>query len=343
MILAAGLGTRLKPLTLDIPKPFIPLVNRPIIGRLIQKLCAVGIKDIIINTHHLAERIEKEISGFLSNDMKITISHEPEIMGSAGGLKKGEFFFDDEALLLINGDIYFDFNFEEIIDTHKRMKASATLVLKENENLEKYGAVGIKECGEICMFPYGISTATPWKKGIFCGIHVIEPDVFDFIPPDVFFCINKNVYPSMIREGKKICGCFPSGKYWKDLGTVAEYLQAHWDILDGKIDISPAPGEVYYGRGCSVERNVKIIPPVWIGEETVIKSGGGIGPYVVLGKKNLLEKNVEINHSVIWNDVNIGAGSKILGAILSHNVEVGENVYIGEGKIIREHTVLTAE
>jgi len=344
MVLAAGLGTRLTPLTLDVPKPLIPLMNRPILDRILSNLYSVGVRDVVINTHHIPERIERDVPMFLRDGMSVSFSYEPDILGGAGGLKKVQDFFGDETFLLVNGDIYFDFDLREAIDAHKNMEAVATLVLKAGENTNKYGAVGVSESGEISMFPYGVSREGTSQVGVFCGIHILEPEIFDFITPNTFFCINQNVYPPMIHAGKKICGFFPTARYWKDLGTLAEYLQVHWDIMLGKAYVEEyqhVSEGVYLGNGSVVHKSVSLVPPVWVGEGTLIKGGGTVGPYVVLGRQNSIGNNVEISHSVIWDNVNLENGVKIHGSVLSHKVRVKENVSLEHGEVIREHMLLS--
>ncbi len=341
MILAAGLGSRLTPLTLDVPKPLIPIMNRPIIQIIMSKLYDIGVNELVINTHHLADRLEKEVSFLAPSGMKLTFSYEPTLLGGGGALKKVEAFFGDETFLLVNGDIFFNFDLEDALNSHKKNGALATLLLKENEDTNKYGVVGIDTFSQICLFPYGVSGGEPSKRGVFCGIHILEPEIFSFIPENSFFCINQGVYPPMIHAKKRVCGYFVKDGYWKDLGTLAEYLQSHWDLLSGKVEKNGTYFSV--AEECPdacIEEGSVITPPVLIGKNTVIRRGAFVGPYAVLGKDNTVESGVEVSNSIIWDNVTLEKGVKVHGAVISHKVHVKEGVALTQGDVIREHTLI---
>jgi NDP-sugar pyrophosphorylase family protein len=223
MILAAGYGTRLHPLTRGIPKALLPLCGRPLISYTLAFLKKWRFYEIIINLHHLHQSIKEKLGDGSKFGLRISYSYEPEILGTGGGIKKVEGFFPNNTFLVINCDILVDFDLSRAMDFHQEKKALATMILRSEANKDSYGVIETDREGRIRQFldkipdEYGQDR----KRFMFTGIHIFEPEIFQYIPADTFSSIN-DTYIELIREGKRVYGYQMEG-YWVDLGTKDKY------------------------------------------------------------------------------------------------------------------------
>lgn len=229
MILAAGLGIRMRPLTEKTPKPLLSVNGAPIIHYTLNFLKKYGITDVVINLHHLAEQIKENLGNGSKFGMNITYSFEAEILGTGGGIKKAEEFLSDSAFIVINSDILIDIDLSDALQFHKEKKSIATMVLRKDENVEKYGAIGIDNENRIRQFLNIIKSDEAVTSLMFTGIHILEPKVFDYLPENG--CINRLAYPEMIKKGERVFGYVMNG-YWRDLGTPEAFSSAKKELME---------------------------------------------------------------------------------------------------------------
>lgn len=306
MILSAGYGTRLKPLTNYLPKPLFPVLNKPLINFSIKLLKNVGIEEIVVNTHYMAEKIENYLK---TKDSLIKISYEPKILGTGGGLKKVEPFLKDDTFILINSDIIISIDLNEVINFHKKMGGIATLVLREDANAEKFGVIEIDKDNRITSFiGKEVFKSDKYKKGMFTGIHVIEPEIFKFIPKEEYSCINHDIYPLLFKENIPIYGYFTKS-FWSDLGTIKSYLETNFELLNIK--------SLFEENYKYIKNNTMIIPPVLIGEDVFFSENCIVGPNVILGDRCKLGKNVILKNSVVWEKAVIKDKEEYCGSIIT--------------------------
>lgn len=304
MILAAGFGKRLQPITHKIPKPLFPVMNQPILGHTLRTLQSHGISETIANVHHLSSEITNHFG------TKIQYSIEKEVLGTAGGIKKAEDFFKKESFLVINADILTSIDLTKVVKFHKSRNALITLVVRQDSNPEKYPPIEINDDGRIVRFP---KTNLPdptssTKRVMFTGAQIIESSVLDRIPPNIFSETTKDIYPKIMEENLPVYGYLHEG-YWNDIGNREDYLKAHWDILDGRHSLENSPSEV-------VSENLQITQPVHIGKNSRISPKAKLGPYVVLGDNCVVEDYAEVKNSVCWNNSKISEKSKVSGSVL---------------------------
>jgi NDP-sugar pyrophosphorylase family protein len=229
MILAAGLGTRLRPLTENLPKPLLPLEGRPLIEHTLLLLRRYGFTDVIINLHYQGEKIMRALGDGSRWGMTIRYSEEPEILGTAGGIKKVEPLLFEEPFLVINSDILVEIHLDRLIELHRRENAAATLVLREDPEVDRWGAVGIDSHNCIRQFLGRPDwTGEALSKRMFAGIHMMDPRVLSYIPGQGFSTII-DVYLEMIRKGERLVGQTIK-EYWIDIGTPERYRQAQEDL-----------------------------------------------------------------------------------------------------------------
>ena len=198
MILAAGLGTRLRPFTTATPKPLLPVANRPLLEYTFALLAGAGIGEVILNAHHLADELEDGLRRLDSSGVRVSLSRERKILGTAGGPKKAAPFLENGTFLLLNGDFLVDIDLQEVVNFHRRQGAAATMVLRE----ETGGAIHVDSAGRIRQFLRPERQASPeWTAAGFTGIHVLEPEVLKLIHGNTPWEINRQVYPEMFRRG----------------------------------------------------------------------------------------------------------------------------------------------
>jgi NDP-sugar pyrophosphorylase family protein len=305
MLLAAGLGTRLRPLTLERAKPAIPLLGKPILIRLIERLMEHGAADFRINLHHLPHTIEQIFHNPRWGDLPASFSHEPQILGTAGGLKANESFFDQGTFLMVNGDIVLEFPLAEAIAFHKERGALATLVLLPQTAPYTYVPVRIDQEGSLWDFKGAGKGKNPRHEAfLFTGVHILEPEIFDFIPPGGFYEINDQVYPEAIRSGKRVCG-FPVEGYWSDLGDPVRYLEAQRAMLT-------RPG---------------VTSPVYMSLEAKVSGKAIVGPFVSAEAGCILEEGSQASNAVLWENVRLRHGASVRNCIIGSDMTVeGEKV-----------------
>ncbi len=222
MILAAGLGTRLAPLTSTTAKPALPFMGKPIICHTIEFLQNSGIDEFVVNLHHLPETIKEVINKL---EVKVTYSYEEILLGTAGGLKKAEKFFNNETLIMINADCYYEGSLLAALSAHINSGALATMILKNYDN-STYNPVVVNEKSGKVLSIAGKPDNKEGIKKIFTGIHIIEPEIFSLIPPDRAYDINSGVYIKCLKEKSHNIGYFPYSGYWSDLGTTERIKKA---------------------------------------------------------------------------------------------------------------------
>ena len=291
MILAAGLGTRLAPLTSSRPKPLVPVGNRPIIDRTINWLKAQGVDEIVVNAHHHRNQIRNYLDGGRPFGVKIHISEEPEILGTGGGIRKTRWFWDREPFIVVNGDILTDIDLGPALETHQRRGDLATLVLHDYAPFNQIKLNNQKDILEINPLPEAGQLA-------FTGIHIMNLPVLDHIPSGRFFCILE-CYRALIRGGHPLRGHVMQNHYWRDAGTIESYIEANRETLNG------AP--FLMGRNCRVHEDARL------------------KDWAVLGNGISLEKGAEVTRSILWGNVTVKENIRVIDSVVTTTGEVAED------------------
>ena len=239
MVLAAGQGTRLRPTTDSKPKALVPVAGRPMIEYALLLLRHYGIEEIVINLHHLGAQIENHLGNGNKLGLRISYSIEPELSDTGGGLLKAKPFLDDGAFIAINTDALIDLNLAELIDFHKNSHATATLVLRPDEQADRYGSMDIDSAGRIHRFlnsKIAASVAGPLRKLMFTGVQILEPKVFEYMESERAgekFSTTRQTYPQMLLAGEPLYGfCFEG--FWQDVGTAERIIQAEARLAQGR-------------------------------------------------------------------------------------------------------------
>ena len=315
MILAAGFGLRLLPLTNYIPKSMLPISNIPLLAYLIRYLKKAKIEEIVINLHHLPNKIIDYCKDGSPLGIKITYSLEKDILGTAGGIKAAAPLLMDDPFFVINSDIAFELDFSDVIKFHKKNNALITMVLREDQQVEKYGIIEIDKSYRVRNF---LNSEIPkkglkLKKTMFTGISLFDPKVLKEFPDKGFCDIAKEIYPKLLKKNYPIFG-FLTKNYWMDMGTPKNYIHLQKDILSERVFKKIMNDRQNVNLSNRFE-NVNIVPPVIIGENVELNKNTSIGPYATIGRNCIINKDCSLKNSIIWDNIIIPEYSKIENSI----------------------------
>lgn len=237
MILAAGLGTRLRPLTDVTPKPLLPVAGTPMIVWNLLLLKRHGIRDVVINLHHLGDMIRQALGDGSALGMRLIYSYEPVILGTGGGIKQAEPHFQGEPVLVLNGDTLFDLDLGAVMAFHRERAAAATLVLRQDPDAARWGLVEVTDRAEIVRITgRGRSAPTVTAARMFAGIHILHPRLLRYLPADTE-CSIIDAYVKGIQDEERILG-FDFDGFWSDVGTPERYAQVEQDAAAGLLSLS---------------------------------------------------------------------------------------------------------
>ncbi|MBI2083164.1 MAG: nucleotidyltransferase family protein [Deltaproteobacteria bacterium] len=238
MILSAGLGTRLRPLTLSTPKALLVVAQSPMILYSLKLLKASGLNEVVINLYHLGELVEKELGNGSQFGMKIRYSWEKEILGTGGGIKKAAEFFRGEPLIVINSDVLIDLPLKKVIQHHQRKKGIATMVVRTRDENSEFSPLEIGRGGRILSIGTAKSEeGSGTKTMMYTGVQVIEPKLLAYLPDRGPSCIVRQGYLPALAAGEKVYS-YPYEGYWNDLGTMDRYRQAENDLSTRRVKLS---------------------------------------------------------------------------------------------------------
>lgn len=338
LILAGGQGTRLRPLTLNTPKPIIPVGNQPFLLRQIQSLKTAGITDITLSLNYQPRAIEKVLGDGSAYGARLRYLTEPAAMGTAGGYKFAEEFLKT-ATMVLNGDILTDIDLQAAVRHHKKYNAAATIVLTEVENPSVYGLVEVGADDKVLRFLEKPESGEIEKlniKTVNAGIYILEPKILDYIPKNENYSFEYQLFPDLLSRREKFHAFAAGGEYWLDIGTPKRYLQAHLDLLDGKMKTF----QIERSDAFQVSDSAEIDDKSLIADGCVIESGARI-TNSVLGKDVAVSKNAIIRDSVIWAGTKVGANASISNSVIGYDCRIEKNVLLGSGSALGDKTILT--
>uniref|UniRef100_A0A7V4E677 Phosphoglucomutase n=1 Tax=candidate division WOR-3 bacterium TaxID=2052148 RepID=A0A7V4E677_UNCW3 len=346
IVMAGGFGTRIRPLTMSIPKPMLPLVNKPILERIVSHLKKNGIEDLIMLLYFQPEVIKNYFGDGADFGVKITYVVPQEDYGTAGACKMAEDYLgDEERILIISGDLLTDYNLKAMMDFHEKKKAMVTIGLTRVSDPLQFGIVITDENSRIVKFLEKPTWGEVFSDTINTGIYLLNREVFEYIPKGTAFDYSKDLFPMLLRENKPLYGFIGKG-YWRDIGDPDAYRNAHYDVFDGKVNIAIEGTKLDL-----VGRDVRVGEDVKIGEDVDFKGTVIIGKNTIIGDRCkiqrssignncVIEHGAEIVNSIIWDNVYIKKGVKINGAVLMNGVSVLEEAEINEGAVIADECII---
>jgi len=338
MVLAAGKGTRLFPLTGEQPKPLAPVVNVPIIEHIFNLLAAHGISEVYVNVHYLADALleaygeESYIDG-----MTVRLSREQELMGTAGGVKRLSENFD-QTFVVVMGDALTDANLGEIVAFHKEKGATATIALKRVSDTSEYGVVEVDGEGNILAFQEKPKPEEAISTLANTGIYVFEPRVLAYVPENTFFDFAKDVFPQLLGAQEKFVG-YEGTFYWSDIGTLEAYRQAQYDVVANRVEVE-VPGEqrdesVWIGENAQVHPTARLEGCVVVGRDAVIGKEAVLTGHVMVGNDCWVRPRTTIKRSILLPGGTVGEGAYLEDCIVGFGYDIRAGDTIRGGALIR--------
>jgi mannose-1-phosphate guanylyltransferase/phosphomannomutase len=342
MLLGAGEGTRLRPITATRPKPMIPVVNRPIMEHILLLLRSHGVREVYSNLYYLADQIESYFGDGSAFGLSLKFKVEEKLPGTAGGVKNLEEHFDD-TFIVISGDLLTDFDLSRAVDFHKSRGSVATVLLTRIQNPLEYGVVITGPDGRIQRFLEKPGWSEVFSDTINTGIYILDPKVLDFIPVGQDFDFSRDLFPLLLKERQPLYGYIAEG-YWCDVGNIEMYLKAQVDALSGKVKLS-IPGEqiapgIWAGKSAKVSSRADLKGPMVLGENCEIAPGARLREYCVIGDNVIVAPGSFLVRSTVFSNSYVGEGSVASGSIICKNVVLKESARVGEGAVVSDDCIL---
>ncbi len=329
MLLCAGLGTRLRPLTERVPKPAVPVCGVPLVRWNLALLAGAGVSRAVVNVHHLPDAMSAAAEDAArALGLTLAVSREPVIAGTGGALREARAQLEGaDAILMVNGDVLFDVDLRSALAAHRASGALATMLLLPMPEVGRYAAVEIDGSGAVRRiagaFGPGGEGLSPWH---FSGVHVLSPAILDVVPGAPFECdVNRHVYPPLMASGA-VRGRTVSG-YWNDLGTPGRYVRANADVLSGAVplgrfagadpfrDVREIADRVFVAPSTRWEPGVRVTAPALVGDGAVVARDAEIGPGAVVGARCTIAAGARVRRAVVWEGTAIAAGETVEDAI----------------------------
>ena len=349
VIMAGGEGSRLRPLTSNMPKPMLPIADRPMMEHIIGLLRRDGFTDVVATVQFLSSVIRNHFADGSDHGISLAYATEEQPLGTAGSVLAASELLEG-TFLVISGDALTDIDLTSVVDFHRSKGASATLVLKRVPDPLEFGIVMMKEDGSIDRFLEKPTWGQVFSDTINTGIYVLEPHVLDLIPPDQPYDFSSELFPLMLDKGLPVYG-YVTDAYWADVGTTDAYVQAHRDVLSRTVDVE-IPGfelrpSVWVGEDVDIHPTATIESPAYIGDNSRVGAGATIGPHTSIGQNSIIGSEAVVAQSVVMDGAHVGPYARMRGSILGRGgnldrgatVEdgavLGDEVSIGAGAIIR--------
>src|SRR5688572_26908869 len=324
VLMAGGEGSRLRPLTINRPKPMVPIADRPVMGHIVELLKLHGITELVVTLQYLANVIQDQFGDGSSLGVQIEYSVEESPLGTAGSVKNAEHLLQ-EPFLVISGDALTDIDLSGLICFHKEKGALATLTLQHVGNPLEYGVIITDEDAAITQFLEKPSWGELFSDTVNTGIYMLDPKVFDYIEEGAVVDWSKDVFPAMLEQGERLFGYIADG-YWTDVGTLHEYMRATADYVGGRVKL-PRVGrriydEVWVNGDVEIADDAHMQGPIYLGHGVKIKSGAiSRGPAVVRDY-TIIDARATIDRSISWRNTYIGERAELRGAIVARQCNI---------------------
>jgi len=339
MVLAAGVGSRLDPLTRCAPKPMVPVVNRPVVEHIVRLLHRHGFDDLLLNLHYLGEQMPAHLGEGSEYGVRIRYEREEQLWGDAGSVRRAAAGIG-ETLLVIGGDALCDTDLGALMRFHRERGGLVTISLYEVEDPSEYGIVEVDDTGRVTRFLEKPKATEVFSRTANMGMYVLEPEALEYIPEGTVFGFGKDLLPLLLREGKPIYG-HVSRRAWRDIGSFPEYRDAHWDAIAGKVELD-LPGEqrapsLWVADDAEIGPGAELGESVMIGPGCRIGAGARIGDFAVLGDGCVIGRDALIERTILWNQVEVSDGCALRDCIVTHGARVQLTPALYQGIIAPAH------
>lgn len=342
VILVGGLGTRLRPLTCNTPKPMIPLVNQPFIEHMLENLRDQGITEAILAVQYLADRFRESLGDGSRLGLKVHIVEEPEPRGTAGAVKNVEHMLDGPTFVF-NGDVMTDLDLRAMLAFHRERKSKLTIALTPVEDPSAFGLVETDAAGRIRRFVEKPRPEDVTTNMINAGTYILEPELLHYAPANEFYMFERGLFPTVLEKGDLMVG-YPSRAYWTDIGKPQTYLDVHHDILIGKLRYrfrgQQIASRVWAEGDVDIHPSANVVGPVVLAAGARIGAGAQVIGPTVIGASCAVGANVTIEGAVLWEGSAIEEAATLHTCVLGRSNQVGAKTHIGGGAIIGDGCVI---
>ncbi|NJP05210.1 MAG: NDP-sugar synthase [Chloroflexaceae bacterium] len=338
VILVGGLGTRLRPLTCNTPKPMIPIANRPFIEHVILRLQRQGVTDVILAVQYLAEQFEALLGDGSRFGLHVHVMREAEPLGTAGAVKNIEHMLDSTTFVL-NGDALTDLDLQAMLAFHRERGSKTTIALTPVDDPTQFGLVEMDRDQRVQRFLEKPRLEDVTTNMINAGTYIVEPEVFRYVPPGQHFMFERGLFPVLLQTGDPVFG-YPSRAYWTDIGRPQNYLEVNQDVLIGKVQY-PIAGDVTSNRiwmqgQVDMHASVQLVGPIVFGPDVVIGRGASIIGPTVIGAGCHIGDNTAIESSVLWENNQIAEEVTLRNCVLGNQNTIAAHTVISGGAIISD-------
>lgn len=337
MILAAGVGSRLDPLTRNMPKPMVPIVNKPVMEHIVELLAKNGFKEIMVNLHYLGEQIQEYFGTGEKWGVKLHYSPEEQLWGDAGSVKRCESFFDEDTFVVVGGDDLADIDLKRLVRFHEEKKALATIALSLVDDPSEYGIALLNDRGRITRFLEKPKGEVIFSNSANTGVYIFDKAIFELIPKGVPYGFGHNLFPSLLQQKSRFYG-YLTRSYWKDVGNLKQYQEAHRDALSGRVEVKLPYKEVkkyvWMGDNVQIDPSAEIGYPVIIGNNCRIEKGAKLLEYSILGDDCVLEEGSAVKQSVLWQGATVMRKTMLERCVVGDKVSVKSSAAVFDGVIV---------
>ena len=344
-VMAAGLGTRLYPLTGRTSKPMVPILNRPVMEHLLHLLRRHGVTEMAANLHYHPDKIRNYFGDGSAFGVELRYNLEHLLLGTAGGASAFRDFFAGDTFVVVSGDGLTDIDLSAFIAAHRENGGIATLAVKQVDDPSLYGVVVHDDAGRIVAFQEKPPASEALSDLCNCGIYAFEPAIFDYVAPDSFVDWAKDVFPALLAADAPF-HCWRLETYWNDVGNIEQYRIGNFDALHGRVSVQ-VPGReiaprVWVGQGTDIEEDVRIEPPVLLGAGCLVEAGAElIGP-LIIGDGCVVERGAVLEGVIHWDGAKAGQNSHLAGSILGRNVVVHHEAVVHEDAVLGDRSEVGA-
>jgi NDP-sugar pyrophosphorylase family protein len=345
VILAGGFGTRLRPLTLDLPKPIVPIFDRPFLYYQTDLLRQVPeIDEVVLSLNYRPDRIQARVGNGTDAGVRLRYVVEPEPLGTGGAIKYASAGIDD-TLVVLNGDVLTGIDLQAVVRRHRERGARATIVLTPVDDPSAYGVVETDSEGNVLRFLEKPNPEQITCDTINAGVYILEPETFDRIPDGTKWSIERRYFPSLVERGETFVAYVDRG-YWLDIGTPASYVRAHRDLMAQRCRTGPFVGQppdtVSQDGDCQIAEDAEIEGPCFLGAGCVVGAGARIGAQTVLGAGCTIGPGAIVERSILWRDAIVDRQALVRDAILGTGCHIEHHAEVGPGAVLGSRSTLTA-
>ncbi len=344
VVMAGGEGSRLRPLTINRPKPMVPLADRVVMAQIIELLKQHGVTQIVVTLQYLANVIQDHFGDGSAFGVHIDYVVEESPLGTAGSVKNAEHLLQ-EPFVVISGDALTDINLSELMHFHLEKKALCTLTLKPVSNPLEFGVIITDEDGRVTSLLEKPSWGEVFSDTVNTGIYAIDPRIFDSMQKGEVLDWSKDIFPSMLAHHQELFG-FVTDCYWTDVGSLHEYMRATADYLSGKVKIR-REGEricddIWTTGDVEIAPDARLSGPIYLGHGVKIKSGAVVRGPTVIRDYTVVESGAMVDRSIIWRNSYIGERAELHGALVARQCNIKSRAILYEGVVIGDQTVINS-